>query len=79
MPLFAIGPVRDPWYMDKQNVTVVQRFWRAVKEFAAGVDAASALAHNRAPSEESVARIRQREFWEVEVGDMVACGDISTR
>ncbi|MFJ6094968.1 hypothetical protein [Williamsia muralis] len=65
--------------MDRQDVTVMQRFWRAVKEFAAGVNAASALAHNKAPSEESVARIRQREFWEVEVGDMFACRDIRTR
>ena len=42
----------------------MQRFWRAVKEFAAGVDAANALAHNKTPSEESVARIWRREFWE---------------
>ncbi|PHV66572.1 hypothetical protein [Williamsia muralis] len=61
--------------MDKQNVTVMQRFWRAVKEFAAGVNAASALAHNKTPSEESVARVRQREFWEVEIGDRFATRD----
>ncbi|MDV7133263.1 hypothetical protein [Williamsia muralis] len=62
--------------MDRQNVTVMQRFWRVLKEFAAGVDAASALAHNKTPSEESVARIRQREFWEVEIGDRFACRGI---
>ena len=44
-------------------MTVMQRFWRALREFAAGVDAANALAHNKTPSEESVARVRQREFW----------------
>ncbi|WP_062796434.1 hypothetical protein [Williamsia muralis] len=65
--------------MDRQNVTVMQRFRRVLKEFAAGVDAASALAHNRTPPDESVARIRQREFWEVEVGDMFTCRDIRTR
>ena len=65
--------------MDKKNVTVMQRFWRALREFAAGVDAANALAHNKTPSEESVARVRQREFWEVEVGDMFACRGIGTR
>ncbi|MGY3554811.1 hypothetical protein ACVWY6_003018 [Williamsia sp. R60] len=69
MPLFVAVHLRHPWYMDKQNVTVMQRFWRAVKEFAAGVDAASALAHNKAPSEESVARIRQREFWDQVVSE----------
>lgn len=79
MPLLVAVDVRNPWYMNEQNVTVMQRFWRAVKEFAAGVNAASALAHNKTPSEESVARIRQREFWEVEVGDKFACGDIRTR
>lgn len=65
--------------MDRQNVTVMQRFWRGLKEFAAGVDAANALAHNKTPPEESVARIRQREFWEVEVGDMFATRDTRTR
>ena len=40
------------------------------------MDAASALAHNKTPSEESVARIRQHEFWEVEIGDRFACRGI---
>jgi hypothetical protein len=41
-----------------------------IKEFAAGVNTASAIAHNNRPSTSSISRVQQREFWEVEIGDM---------
>jgi hypothetical protein len=36
------------------------------------MNAAAAISHNNSPPASSIARIRQREFWEVEIGDMFA-------
>jgi hypothetical protein len=41
-----------------------------IRELVAGVNAANAIAHNQKLPGESIARIQQREFWEVEIGDM---------
>jgi hypothetical protein len=43
-----------------------------IQEFAAGLNSGSAIAHNNTPPTSSIARTRQHEFWEVEIGDMFA-------